>query len=299
MSVRIGAVFLAYWLAVAANQARACELEAGTRAVVTKAVSADSLLLQGGETVVLAGALAPQSGPLNDDSWPPRETTRAELERLAGGKMVEIVAAGRRLDRYGRVMAQVFIAGDTEGGTERQWVQGELIAAGLSRAYALASGAECLEEMLALETAARGDRRGHWGSGVFEDRDGSDERGLRRLSDTFQSVEGVVERVETMRGQPVLVFAGGGESGGFRAAMAVSKEGRRSSSSRRTIEGLMGARVRVRGWIEPRQRPLVLLADPRLIEVIAAAGVETGAEIGAPVPPAPALPEPMPASTPQ
>ena len=296
MTARIAMVFMAYLLALAASGAHACELEAGTRAVVIRVESAETLVLHGGETVVLAGALAPQSGPTNDDAWPPRQTTRAELERLAAGKTVDIATTGRRFDRYGRLIAQVFIAADA--GAERQWLQGELIAAGLSRAYALHGTSACLDEMLALEQAARADRRGHWASSVFEDRDVGNDRLLRSLRDTFQSVEGIVDRVETVRGQPSLVFASRGEGNGFRATLAAAgkQEGSRSPSSRKFIESLAGARVRVRGWIEPRQRPFIVLSDPRLIEIIAAAPVVSDAAKGLPPARESTLPAPIPAA---
>lgn len=250
----------------------ACGLSGGELGVVTSVESADTLKLQSGGTVVLIGALPPELALDAQTPWPPVETSRAELERLVLGKTIETVTSGRRFDRYGRMLAQVFVNDalvETEPGSGRQWVQGELIAGGLARAYALPGSVACLDEMLSLEAAARSDRRGHWASGVFADRDASDLRALRGLRDTFATLEGVVARIDKVRGQPALAFtSGASESGSGLRAIMTSNDHPHGSGSQRNLDGLVGQRVRVRGWIERPSRPSVTLFDPRLIELL-------------------------------
>jgi len=257
--------------AAAPDGARACSLSGGKVGIVASIDSATSLKLQTGETVVLAGAQPSKAWPINTESWLPEVNMQSELARLVEGKTVEVVTVDRRYDRYGRLLAHVFVQ-LPDPSSERLWVQGELIAAGLARAYALQGTVACLDEMLALEAAARADQRGFWGiRGVFADHDATDVRTLHRLHDTFQSVVGMVARVEKLRGQPAVVFEGPDHQE-FYALLAAGVGGGRSGprhvSRGASFEGLAGKRVRVRGWIENRTRPFLVLTDPRLIELV-------------------------------
>jgi len=237
-------------------------------AIVAQVSGATSLKLESGETIVLAGIMAPVAGPVADETWPPRITSRAGLDRLVTGKTVTIAKDGRRTDRYGNIVAHLFTSGD--GNSEQTWVEGELIAGGLARAAVLEAGDPCLDDMLTLESAARSDKRGHWATGIFGDRDAGDLYALRRLHDTFQSVTGTLDHIDSTHPTPALVLKGETSKSdeGFNVELAPNgQKGKRPRSSA-TYESLIGKRLRVRGWIEGRAHAYLVVADPRLIEII-------------------------------
>jgi len=90
----------------------------------------DTLTLTDGTVVRLIGTKAP-SAPLGwrgDRSWPLVDDAKAALSQLASGADVELRYGGRRLDRHGHALAQVFAV----KGDEHVWLQGELVARGLA-----------------------------------------------------------------------------------------------------------------------------------------------------------------------
>ncbi len=64
----------------------------------------------------------------------------AALDDLVRGQSVELAFSGRRSDRYGRLLAHVFL----RRGGERVWVQGELLSSGHARAYGLPGSLACM-----------------------------------------------------------------------------------------------------------------------------------------------------------
>lgn len=252
-----------------------CRLPSGETSIVASVSGAGALALESGETLILSGLVPPEAGPIVDENWPPRAAARTELEHLVAGKAVLVAPGARRTDRYGNRLGQVFAKSAADA--EPVWVQGELIAAGLARAAALETGEPCLADMLALEAAARADKRGNWSTGVFLDHDAGELFTLRRLHDTFQSIVGIVESIDRGRGPPALILRSTtGPNGapdratddGFRAELP-DLRGRRTRQARgANLTGLVGRKVRVRGWLEGLRHAHIVLADEELIEVL-------------------------------
>lgn len=265
----IGLVLL---ILTASSPAPACNLPSELSRIVAKVESADTLRLDDGSEVVLIGSLPPVAPDLSHatgSAWPPAEAARKHLEALVGGKSVDLAFAGRRLDRYGRQLAHVFltqpvIINQTQS---RHWVQGDLLAHGLARAYALPGNAACFDDLIAHENAARANLAGHWSTGVFQDRSAHDPRELTRYRDTFQTIEGRIERVAKVRNQIVFDFIPLGRTA-FSVLIAPSTSKTRRSSSALAPESLTGKRVRVRGWIEQHRGPRLTLEDIRHIEIL-------------------------------
>ena len=264
-------VVLALVALIAPSHIHACNLPSELSRVVTKVPSADSLLLDDGSEVVLIGAMPPvsldQSDP-NQPAWPPAEATRKHLESLVSGKAVDLAFAGRRLDRYGRQLAHVFLTQPVvlNKTQSRHWVQGDLLARGLARAYTLPGNAACIDDLLTHENQARASQAGHWGSGVFQDRNAHDPRELARFRDTFQTIEGRIDHTAKVRGQQVFDFT---PSGSYRFSVWIAPPaGTRRKSSAITPESIAGKRVRVRGWIELRRSPRLTIASIRHIEIL-------------------------------
>jgi micrococcal nuclease len=249
----------------------ACNLPSELSRIVTKVPTADTLLLDDGSEVVLIGAMPPvalDQSNSNQQAWPPAETTRKHLEALVGGKAVDLAFAGRRLDRYGRQLAHVFLSQPiTPNETQsRYWVQGGLLAHGLARAYTLPANSACFDDLLTHENQARTNHAGHWGTGIFQDRSAHDPRELARFRDTFQTIEGRIDHTAKIRGQHVVDFTPSGRSG-FSVWIAPASGTRRNSSAI-APDSLTGKHVRVRGWIEQRRGPRLTVDNISQIEIL-------------------------------
>jgi micrococcal nuclease len=250
-------------IVVSAARAEPCGLVPEVSRVVARVEPAGTLVLDDGSEVVLVGALLPVS--LNtqtdgDTPWPPAESSRKSLEALVGGKAVDLAFAGRRLDRYGRQLAHVFVG----QGVSQVWVQRELIETGVARAYGLPDNQTCIDELLVHEQNARMAHRGHWGTGIFADRSADHPRELTSFRDSFQTVEGRVDRLDRIRGHRLLQL--GPDRSDFSVELT-AKQSRSRSSLR--AEDLVGKRIRVHGWIEGWRSPRMVIDDLRLIEELA------------------------------
>lgn len=248
----------------------ACALEPGLRASVVRVIDSQTVTLDDGREVRLIGALGPTpdmpSTPADMSAdWPPERQAHAALEALVAGRAVELRFQGRRSDRYGRALAQLFVGGD--------WVQKSLVGAGHARAYGLPGNVACLTELLSAERDARDARRGLWAFEGYAVRDAGDPKGLLRLAGRFALVEGRVVRVGRTAKTLYLNFGDDWRSD-FTASIA-SAVLRESATAADALDALAGRRVRVRGWIERRNGPMIVLNTPDEIEVLGNVSSET------------------------
>lgn len=260
----IGGAVVALMLIANPVLAQTCDLPTERTRVVLRVEDASTLTLDDGTEVVLVGALPPQNlepGSDPDQKWQPAELSRAALEKLVAGKAVELAFSGRRLDRYGRQLAQVFL----RAGPDRIWVQSELIRNGWARAYGLPGTYGCESELLEYERRARLTQQGHWSTQIFQDRDASEPRELAKFRDSFQTIEGRVAKTTRIRGNTVLDFSADDRMG-FSVWIAPRRNGRRTGTA---STELIGQRIRVRGWIEIRRSPRLTLNDDRFVEILA------------------------------
>lgn len=194
----------------------ACTLYHEQRRTVSQIVAGDTLALDTGEEVKLVGALPPHAMG-ETPSTPAEAQTRSALTGIAAGRPVDIAVSGRRTDRYGRLLAQVFLVGEPQRDgsgpattVASTWVQGRLVSDGWARAYALPGSTACLDDLLLAEQAARAGSFGHWATGAFVDRDASRITDLLALADTFQTITGKIAEVSTGtgsdRGATLLTF---------------------------------------------------------------------------------------------
>jgi endonuclease YncB( thermonuclease family) len=156
----------------------------GGRGVVAAATAGDALVLVDGRRVRLAGIEAPHG------NQPYAAEARAELERLAKGREVQLLHGGARTDAYGRTLAQL------RDRKTRAWVQEKLLLAGGARARSYADNRALARPLQTAEARARIARRGLWALPVYQVRlpqeVRADERG-------FLLVEGKVARVVRSR----------------------------------------------------------------------------------------------------
>lgn len=256
-----------------------CALEGGEDRTVARVIDGETLVLDGGSEVRLIGALAPRSfdaaaGESGD--WAPADRARDGLERIVAGRNVRIAFAGRRTDRYGRLLAHVFAGADGA----HVWVQGEMLKQGLARAYALEGSTQCLAELVAHEALAREKAVGLWGEAAYAVRGADGIAGLLRLAGTFQIVEGRVHGVSEVRGTVYINF---GEDFRQDFTVMIRQQARRGMPEAGLVpQELAGRRIRVRGWIERRGGPMIEVSHASAIEVLAPEAAEAAAAAKAP-----------------
>ena len=130
-------------------------LAQGKQGRVTGVVSGDTLEIDGGDEVRLAGVEAPHG------SAPYANAARAALERLVDGRRVELLYGGARTDPFGRTVAHIR---DLQS---RHWIEGALIDAGAVRVRTFADNRALAGEMLSREAAARRAKRGLWALAAY------------------------------------------------------------------------------------------------------------------------------------
>lgn len=207
-------------------------LTAGERARVAEVRSGDVLVLDTGLVVRLAGVETPRHGD------PGADAAQADLQRLAGGRTVQLLYGGAHRDAYGRALAQVRRTDD------RTWIEGALLRDGWARVRTYADNRAMSRPMLNAEAEARMARRGLWSMADY---------GVRLPAEIspadygFQVVEGRVAAVNPGRSETYLDFTPDGR--GFAAAIA-----NRALSDMRaaglTPASLTSHLVRVRGRLE-------------------------------------------------
>lgn len=241
-----------------------CTLQPGPTRAVTRILDSETVLLDDGRQVRLIGALAPRIPNHRDSTrpWPPERAAIAALEALVRGQSVELAFSGRRSDRYGRLLAHLFL----KRGGERIWVQGKLLRSGHARAYGLPGSLACMAELVAHESIAREASTGLWSNAAYAMRPAKRTRELMRLRNTFQIVEGRVVNVATTRGWTYVNFDRDWRSD-FTAGVS-AKLLREKPDWVKSLASLEGKEVQVRGWIEYRNGPFINVLDPSQITTI-------------------------------
>ncbi len=256
-----GAVWLAAFFYSAAY---ACDLSQSETATVAGIVDGETLKLTDGRTVRLIGAKAPMPplGWRGDDPWPRVEEAKAALESLALAKPVELGFSGRRSDRHGHLLAQVYVV----AGGERLWLQQAMIGRGLARVYSLPDSRACAAELLAREREARSKRLGIWSSWAYRIVQATDLERLDRLIHSYQLVEGEVVAVGEGAGRLYLNFAQD-----WRRDFTVSVERKQVGADADAgieLRALAGKRLRVRGTLAWRNGPMIEASPPEQIELL-------------------------------
>lgn len=221
-------------------------LAAGERGRVARVNSGETVVLQSGLLVRLAGVETPRWGD------PGADAALDDLRQLTLGKEVELFYGGARRDLYGRVVAQVRLA---EG---RRWLECALLRDGVVMVRTFADNRALAGPMLACEAQARQGKRGLW----------ADPRRVRLPSEVddrdtgFQVVEGRITRVTAAGAGLYLDFDGA--PAGFAAQIA-----RRAASDfdRAGLppQSLAGKLVRVRGVVSVG---LLRVDHPEQVEVL-------------------------------
>lgn len=217
-----------------------------------------TLVLEDGREVRLVGIQSPRLARKTAGlpAWPLAEEARDQLAGLALNRPVELAIGGGRLDRHGRILAQVFRM-------DGQWLQGRLLERGLARVLSQADNPARVDEMLALERAAREAGRGLWALDYYRVLPAAESAAA---VGRFALVEGVVQSSADRRGRGYLNF-GSDWREDFTVTLAPPVL-RRLTREGFDLAAYEGRRLRVRGWLKSFNGPMIELTHREQIEVL-------------------------------
>lgn len=240
---------------LAALPALACDAdqrESGRIAVVIDPVS---FQMADGREVRLEGLGPPRAPARHDGPWPLMEEAADEVGELIGAGPIEFASTGEP-DRYGRVVAQAWLADGT-------WLNGALVERGLARVETTVDQRRCAFEALALEENAREARRGMWRLSAYEVRETLESSAY---TNDFQIVRGHISEVTEVRGRVFLNFGADWRTD-FTVTIAPG-DARRFAEAGLDPLSWAGRAIRVRGWLEWYNGPMIEASHPEQIELL-------------------------------
>jgi micrococcal nuclease len=243
-------------------------LEPGGTVDVAATIDGETLRLADGRELRLAAIevpapALPRSGRMRTDDEPDAgavaalaTAARDALAELTAQRTVAIYYDQRRNDRYGRIVAQVVAP-------PALWIEAELLRRGLARVQTTRDVAAAAPDLLRSEAEARAAQRGMWALATYRVHDA---RNLGRWLDSFQIVAGRIAGSHRSPGRLWLEFAG--ERGEALELSIPSAANRLFRAAAVDPAGLVGADVRVRGWLRWQNGPIIDVDHPAQIEIM-------------------------------
>ena len=259
------AALMASLLVSGAASAKDRELTPGEKGVVESIVDGDTLFLESGLKVRLSALQAPKLslGREHVQDWPYSAKAKKELSELALGRTVQLYYGGLRRDRHDRALAQVYLI-DGNGG-KGIWLQEEMIRRGFGRVYTWPDTWQDSKALYQAEQEAREEDRGIWTHGFYEVRS-PEPNALSQDMDSFQIVEGVITSTAKVKDKVFLNF---GADYRTDFTVFINRDGqKRFKKLGLDPRSLEGAKVRVRGWVELENGPMMILDHTERLEVL-------------------------------
>ncbi|WP_119167131.1 thermonuclease family protein [Algihabitans albus] len=235
--------------------------EATAETITRTAVAADdgtTLRLEDGTAFRLAGLLPPQPPLGYVGVWYMAERSREGLSALTLDVPLRLTIIGQ--DRWGRALGSATLPDGRQLGSV-------LIAAGLAQVAGL-EPTPGRSERLRLEATARAEGRGLWSDTYYSVRTAEalpDE--LEQMSlGRFVIVEGRVTDAAVVRGRAYLNFGADWRSD-FTATLSPDAR-RRFRAAGLDPRAYAGRRLRLRGWLESFNGPMIEILSPDQIEVL-------------------------------
>jgi len=227
-----------------------CRLEPAGTAEVAAVRDGRTLLLRDGNELRLAAIETTDAGE-----------TQAALTVLALGRTVTLKRLGPdERDRYGRLVAFVFPPGSAQS------LQQALLEQGLARVSARVGDKACAGALLASERAARAANRGLWADPNFAPLPADDGSRIAGERGHFALIEGKILSVRES-GSTIYLNFGRRWTRDFSVTIA-SRLARSFAAAGVEPKKLEGRNVRVRGWVEQRNGPVIEAATPEQIEIV-------------------------------
>lgn len=229
--------------------------EAVKSARVTGVVDGDTVVLDTGAEVRMTGIQAPKLplGRKGFRAWPLAREAKKTLETLSLNQRISLEYAGRRHDRWGRLLAHVH-AGDT-------WLQREMLLLGLARVYTFPDNRKHAAALYTAERTARAARRGIWALDWYRILTPAE---AENRPGTFQLVEGMPKNIAIVRGRAYLNYGKDWKTD-FTVTIA-PRQMKLFRAAGVDILSMRNQRVRVRGWLIRRNGPMIAVTHPEQIE---------------------------------
>jgi endonuclease YncB( thermonuclease family) len=261
-TVRASAYGIILALLAPAALAVECHVEPTPAGPVARVTDGRTIVLTDGRTVRLATIQVPSpapSAPTSQNAAAPALASDGALARLVAG--AEIALAPTGTDRYGRVLARVYLARDA---TWRS-IELDLVAAGQAFVSPYAGNQNCVGDLIAAERRARASKLGLWGDPYYAARDADNPVAVLAALGRFAIVEGKVVSVRESGG---TIYVNFGRRWSEDFTVTISKRNERSFAESGLVpKSLAGRRVRVRGVIEERGGPWIEAVAPGQIEI--------------------------------
>ncbi|MHA6287446.1 thermonuclease family protein [Maricaulis sp. CAU 1757] len=194
---------------------------------------------------------------------PDRERAQIALsEYLSESTTLRLAYDGPRRDRYDRALAQVFLGDEPTA----RWLQAELVSSGAARVLSHADNRLAVVDLLGLEAEARKRLAGLWGDARYRVRDTHPD-GLAQDVGSVQLVEGRVISATRLRSGQMYLNFGTDYRTDFTISVAPEHEDAFDAAGL-TPAALETRRVRVRGWLEMQNGPMIRIDHPERIEVL-------------------------------
>ena len=237
------------------------KLRQGSGGQVAFVEDGDTVMLKDGRRVRLVGIQAPKIplGRKGFVAWPLGHNAREALMDLILGRHVELYYGGRDLDRYGRHLAHLFRKED------QIWIQGSMIQKGMARVYSFSDNRSCIQELLNLEKGARQTQQGMWSLDHYAPQSA---QALPEydLKNTFQLVEGRILSVAKVRDRIYMNFGTD-----YKTDFTIVAEGQQRKALEKQgfpFSSLENRDVRIRGWINDYNGPMIKLTHPEQMEFL-------------------------------
>jgi endonuclease YncB( thermonuclease family) len=186
------------------------------------------------------------------------------LVQLTLNKPVSLVFDARKPDRYGRMIAHVFIP--TARKPANRWVQAAMIKQGLARAFPNTNDASCIKQLLQLEKEARTRKTGLWNNRFYRVVEADDLKYLNRSLGRLHLVEGRVQSVSVRSSRSYINF-----SKDWSRDFTVTLDRRAIRLFKQSgidIKKLTGKNIRVRGWLGRHNGPTIKAYHVAQIEIL-------------------------------
>jgi endonuclease YncB( thermonuclease family) len=241
-----------------------CHLEIFASGTAVSVVDGRTFLLDDGRAVRLAAIEVP-SLPRPDESGARTAAgaaAKAALATLVAGNQVMLKRLQAASDRYGHLVAHVFVI---RNGTEH-WIEQDMIAAGHARLGARVGDPACAAALRAAERPAREGKFGLWAEPYYALRRADNAAELLGTRGSFMVVEGKVASVRESGGTIYINF---GRVWSRNLTVTILKRNARAfAAAGIEPKKLESRRVRARGWIEERGGPRMEAARPEQIEIV-------------------------------
>lgn len=136
------------------------ELREDRTYLIQRVVDGDTVVLSSGLHLRYIGIDAPEAGHWGNEPEPFAGPASARNRELVEGRAVQLRFERERIDRYGRILAHVYVP--SPGGEGEISVEETLVSEGLARAIAIGGNTDLYPRLKALEMQARRAERGIW-----------------------------------------------------------------------------------------------------------------------------------------